>query len=261
MGIRSNLQLGTNFDRLFLVGTLHSVAMSLSVTIKMLKKYLFVLIISVLPELTKAQSLNGMTGLLNVPSADVQADGTFILGVNYLPEINQPVLGYNTGNYYFNLTFLPFLEVAYKLTILKLSNGTYNQDRGASFRLQPLKEKKYLPAVTIGVHDFFTTSSSGNQYFGATYIVSTKHFSLNSNNLGVTVGYGSDYLRHSQYVGLFGGISVAPSFLKPLKLMAEYDCKGINLGGSLLLFKHLYILSMAQHLNYFAGGIAYRAYL
>lgn len=231
---------------------------------KKVKKYFLILLIFVLPLFMKAQTLNGMSGLLNTPSADVQADGTFMMGVNYLPAINQPSWGYDTGNYYFNFTFLPFLEVAYKLTLLKIkSNGTYNQDRSASFRLQLLKEKTYIPAITIGVHDFYTTSASskGNQFFGATYIVFTKHLKFKANDIGLTSGYGTDILRNSQFIGLFGGFSINPSLFKPIKLMAEYDCNGVNLGGSLLLFRHLHILAMAQHLKYFAGGIAYRIYL
>ena len=236
-------------------------ASSLPYGMKM-KRYLFVLIISVSPLILKSQTLNGMSGLLNIPSADMQADGTFIMGANYLPEINQPTLGYNTGNYYFNLTFLPFLEVAYKLTILKMEQtGTYNQDRSFSVRLRLLKEKGCLPSATIGVHDIYSSSGKDRQHFNATYIVFTKHFNLNRTVIGVTSGYGTDKLVKSQFVGLFGGLSLAHSDFKPLTLMADYDCKGINLGGSLLLFNHLYLLSMYQHLKYFTGGIAYRIYL
>jgi hypothetical protein len=43
--------------------------------------------------------------------------------------------------------------------------------------------------------------------------------------------------------------------------MSEYDGKGISLGGSLLLFKHLHIILMVQQLNYFTGGVAYRTHL
>ena len=28
----------------------------------------------------------GLTGLLNIPTADMQVDGTFMVGANYLPE-------------------------------------------------------------------------------------------------------------------------------------------------------------------------------
>ena len=113
------------------------------------------------------------------------------------------------------------------------------------------------------MHDFHTTSGGGgNQFFEANYMVLTKHFKLNRTDFGITTGWGSDIiLKKSTFVGLFGGLSVSPGFFKPLKIMGEYDCKGVNLGGSLLLFKHLYLFSMAQRLEYFAGGVAYRIYL
>ena len=222
-----------------------------------------IVLLLLFPAVSLGQTLTGTTGLLTIPSAEMQSDGTFIVGANYLPKINQPTWGYNTGNYYLNLTFLPFLEVAYKMTLIKTaSTGRYTQqDRGLNLRLQLLKEKVYLPSVVVGMHDVYTSVSSGNQFFGATYIVVTKHFNLKRTVLGVTSGYGTDLLRNNQFVGLFGGMSLKPAFYKPLTFMAEYDCKGINLGGSLLLFDHLYLFSMAQHLEYFAGGIAYRIYL
>ncbi|MEI6141117.1 MAG: YjbH domain-containing protein [Mariniphaga sp.] len=238
----------------------------------MIKKYFIILVILTLPFFLTAQTLSGMTGLLNIPSADFQSDGTFIMGANYLPAINQPIanykpdldaplLGHNTGNYYFNLTFLPFLEVAYKMTFLKMGNGTINQDRAFSMRLQVIKEKEYFPSIAFGVHDAFTEVTTGNQYSGADYVVITKHFNFKDNRLSLTSGYGATFLRNNQFVGLFGGISLTPSFIKTFQLTAEYDTKGINIGGSLLFFNHLYFFSMAQRLQYYAGGIAYRIYL
>jgi len=222
---------------------------------------------------SNAQTLTGTTGLLNIPSADKQADGTFMVGGNYLPKINQPVLGYNTGNYYLNLTFLPFLEIAFKSTLLKIkSTGRYtNQDRSISIRIQLMKEKEYIPAVTIGGHDleissskslkYYTYQSTSNHYFGATYIVLTKHFDVNKTIIGATSGYGLNIAGNSQFKGFFGGLTLAHQSFKPLTLMGEYDTKGINLGGSLLLFKHLYLFSMAQQLKCFTGGVAYRIHL
>jgi hypothetical protein len=226
------------------------------------KEIAAVLFILVLPFSVYSQTLNGTTGLLNIPSADMQADGTFIMGTNYLPEINQPRWRYDTGNYYFNLTFMPFLEVAYKCTLIKtLSTGHYTQqDRSINLRMQLMKEKEYLPAVVVGVHDIYTHTDK-NQYFGASYIVLTKHVEIHNNILGITSGYGAKLLRNNEFVGLFGGLSFAPAVFKPITLMGEYDSNGLNLGGSLLIFKHLYLFSMAQHIKYFSGGIAYRFYL
>ena len=92
--------------------------------------------------------------------------------------------GYNSGNYFVNLTFLPFMEVAYRCTLLKVeSTGKWNQDRSVSLRLRPLKEGKWWPSVVIGSNDLLTTGelnpfldSGGNRYFSSVYAVGTKHF-------------------------------------------------------------------------------------
>jgi len=192
----------------------------------------------------------------------MNADGTFIVGGNYLPKINQPVFGYNTGNYYFNLTFLPFLEVVYKLTLIRTSENI-NQDRSASFKLQLVKENVCFPAITIGVHDFHTTSlGNGNQFFEANYLVLTKHLATRRVAIGFTVGYGTDIImKKSRFIGLFGGISISPADLNQLNIIGDYDCQGINIGGSLRINNHFKLLLFLQHLNYLAGGLSYCVYL
>ena len=43
----------------------------------------------------------GVSGLLNIPSADMQEDGTFMAGGNYLPQEMLPQeWGYNSGDVY-----------------------------------------------------------------------------------------------------------------------------------------------------------------
>ncbi|NWJ53302.1 MAG: YjbH domain-containing protein [Bacteroidetes bacterium] len=229
----------------------------------MRRSYILVLLMVLLSLVSNAQTLTGTTGLLNIPSADIPADGTFIVGGNYLPKINEAVGNYNTGNFYFNLTFLPFLEVAFKSTFIKRNSTGYytGQDRSANVRLQLLKEKESMPAITIGIHDLYTEDKIGNQHSGATYIVLTKHFDVNQTTIGVTSGYGLKILKHNQFTGVFGGLSLTHRSFKPLTLMSEYDGNGVNIGGSLLLFKHLYLLSMAQQLKYLTGGVAYRIHL
>jgi hypothetical protein len=225
-------------------------------------RFLLILIL-VFPFVLKAQTLTGTSGLLNIPSADMQADGTFMMGANYLPKLNQPALGYNTGNFYFNVTFLPFLEVAMKNTLVKVSNGRYlQQDRALNLRLQLMKEKTYLPAVTLGVNNIYSEHENNNRnHIGSFYFVLTKHFEVDQTIIGLTSGYGFKTFQYNQFVGLFGGLSITPHFFKPLTFMGEYDGKGVNLGGSLLFFKHFYLLSMVQQLKYFAGGVAYRVHL
>jgi hypothetical protein len=211
-----------------------------------------------------AQPTAGTTGLLNIPSADMQPDGTLMFGGNYLPKpMNPKQFSYNTGNYYLNITFLPFLEVNYRCTLLKVdAAGTFNQDRSIALRGRILRERKYIPALVIGGNDIYTSvKGNGNQYFGALYAVATKSFACWKSRINTTMGYGIEAFRNNQFSGLFGGVSFSPGFFNPLTFMAEYDTKAINAGVSLLVFNHLCIYAFAYDLHYFSGGVSYKVYL
>jgi hypothetical protein len=214
---------------------------------------------------TKAQPTAGTTGLLNIPTADMQPDGTFMFGGNYLPEpITPKRFAYNTGNYYINITFLPFWEVNYRLTLLQTSStGRYNQqDRSFALRCRLLGETKYIPSVVVGGNDVYTSSSgNGNQNFGVVYAVATKNFHLADGNLSATLGYGIDVFEKNQYEELFCGIAFSPGFFRQISFIAEFDSKVWNTGGTLLLFDHLYFHTFAYDLKYLCGGIAYKVYL
>lgn len=212
------------------------------------------------------QSLTGLTGMLNAPSANMQKEGTFYLGANYLNKNHIQSYGnarYNCLAYYFDLTFLPFLEVNFRSTrLLDREGGGYTVDRMISLRAQLLREKKYIPSVVVGAHDLHTSvNGSGNQYFGALYVTSSKKMFLFNNEIVISLGYGLKPFRNNQFKGIFGGVSYRPSFLHQFILMAEYDSQTLNIGCSVLFFKHLYVFTMAQGLKYFSGGIAYKIFL
>ena len=236
---------------------------------KIIKKTLLTIGISlsiVNSHLSIAQRSLGVSGLLNIPSADMQEDGTFMAGGNYLPQEMLPQeWGYNSGNYFVNLTFLPFMEVAYRCTLLKVeSTGKWNQDRSVSLRLRPLKEGKWWPSVVIGSNDLLTTGelnpfldSGGNRYFSSVYAVGTKHFGFYGHDIGVTVGGHVPFRSRSENKGVFGGVSYRPAFLKPLEVMAEYDSKAVNMGVSARLFDHFSLYAYCYDFKTVAGGIRY----
>ena len=66
----------------------------------------------------KAQYTMGTTGMMNIPTAEMQQTGTFMIGGNYLPEELNP-FKYNSGNYFVNITFFSFLELNYRCILLK----------------------------------------------------------------------------------------------------------------------------------------------
>lgn len=212
-----------------------------------------------LTNLAAAQPSVGTTGLLNTPSAEMREDGTFIVGGNYLPtSITPQYFNYNTGNYFFNITFLPFLEVTYKLTLLKVINDNFNQDRSVMLRSRLLNEKNYTPSFVLGVNDIYSSSGSENRFFNTAYWVASKTFNHGLFTVATTLGQYFSMSAYQIQEGYFSGVSISPTTLDGLQLIAEYDSKALNAGISLLLLRHVTIYAFAYNMKYFSGGIHYR---
>lgn len=231
-----------------------------------MRHLIFLILIYSIPEWGIAQPIAGTTGLLNVPTANMQNDGTFYTGVNYLPEALTPsTWDYNTYNYYFNFTFLPFLELSYRLTLFKLDeeNRFNNQDRSIAVRIQILKENKSRPSLVLGVNDVFSSEIKllGSKYYSSIYAVGTKDFKIKRQNFQATIGYSNALSNEEAAAGIFAGLTYTASFLPSVKTIFEYDTKVFNVGASVLLFKHLYLYGMAHEIKRFAGGFAYLIYL
>jgi len=223
-----------------------------------------------------AQLTLGTTGLLNSPSADMQPDKTVMIGGNFLNDrITPDGFPYNTYNYFLNITFLPFLEVAYTCTLFKATDkfvpekkGRFvNQDRSFSVRLRLLQERKYLPAIVIGSNDLYTQSGggqilsegSGNQYFSRFYLALTKYVEIfPKESVGLHVAYLYNRRTSNHLDGFSGGISYKPSFTPNLRVIAQYDSKTFCIGANYLLFKHVFMQALLQDGKHFSGGLAYR---
>jgi len=167
-----------------------------------------------------AQLTDGMTGLLHMVNAEVQKDGTFMLGGNLLHKYNIPNRvywggHYNTYNYYLNLTLFDRIEVSYICTLVQgIPNGfwpnfTYgkfvNQDRNFSGRLRLWKEgwwKWWTPQIVLGANDpgsfnsygggsiSFDKSGDTSHHFNRYYIAATKHFDFAAiGRLGIHAAY------------------------------------------------------------------------
>lgn len=205
-----------------------------------------------------AQSLTGTSGLVSVPTASMPADGTVSLGVNLLDHryhgyAQEKQQGHDMIVQFASVGFLPFAEVG-----LRLSRGVDVPqqaigDRMVSVRLRVLKEGARAPAVVVGVHDIM-----GTRYFHAEYVAASKHVATPLGTVGVHAGYGGDFssvqARSRQFVGGFGGISVAP---RPwLTLMAEHDAERVNAGVRLRVWR-MNVLAAAHGLDRFSGGISY----
>ena len=136
-----------------------------------------VIIISLFCNNTKAQYVYGTTGLLHMPTADMQRDKTFMFGGSYLDVAATPNhWNYHTFNYYINITLFPWLEIGYTCTLHKAEQGSNyypeyvwgkycHQDRQFSGRLRLWKEgwwKSWTPQIVIGANDPSTNDKLGN---------------------------------------------------------------------------------------------------
>nr|WP_320059187.1 YjbH domain-containing protein [uncultured Bacteroides sp.] len=228
-----------------------------------------------------AQFPYGTTGLLHMPTADMQRDKTVMLGGSFLHEKATPdAWSYNTYNYYINITIFPFLEIGYNCTLFKiaipgmgLSEKFRNQDRQFSGRLRLLKEGqfwKYMPAVVVGGNDVLTSFSdkgysnpteSGNGYWNRWYFAATKHANLYG-ELGIHAAYVYNRRKDYRLNGLAMGANWKPQFHPNLNLMAEYDSRTMNCGLGYTFWKdHINLVTELNDFKYLSAGVYFKIHL
>lgn len=186
-----------------------------------MKKSIYILLLCLVCSLhLRAQYSYGTTGLLNMPTADMQRDKTVLIGGSYLEKHTSPGRWfYDTFNYYVNITLFPWLEVAYDLTLHKAlpvdpaygghfwvprTYGKFvNQDRNFAARIRVWKEgdwKPWMPQIVIGVNDVIHNSwESGskikpisqrsNGFTNRYYLAMTKHIDLDGAIVGAHFSY------------------------------------------------------------------------
>lgn len=223
----------------------------------------------------QAQQYTSMSGLIHVPSADMDPEGEARIGVHFLNKeftpnsFTQRTEGkYNTTNHYLSITPFEWLELGYTCTLMKGikdSNkpddvGFYHKDRYFSIKVRPLKEAKWWPSIAIGSNDPITgEDATKNQYFCNYYIAATKHFDLKGSTLGIHTAY-RKWKRddNRKWDGIVGGVTLRPCFYKPLRVIAEYTGDDINIGADCLLWKHLLLQASLQNGKDFSGGICFQ---
>ena len=230
-----------------------------------MKKSILSLVLALAAVSAHAQFTHGTTGLLEMPTADMQKDKTVMIGGGYLDDTTTPPRwDYNTWNYYLNVTIFPWLEVAYTCTIFSewanKSIGVYmkNQDRNYSVRLRLWKEgwwKKWTPQIVIGSNDIGTSAGddglsqtkNGNGYWNRYFLAVTKHFEFAKvGNLGVHATYiYNERIDNPMNGPAFGvnfrfglpGDSFWRKAMNGVNLMAEYDAKDVNIGLQYAVWK------------------------
>ena len=227
-----------------------------------------------LPFATRAQQFMGTSGLLHVPSAEMHHEGDAFLGIHYLDKHMTPDTGfmylgekYNTFDYYVSLAPFKWVEVSYVCVerAHSMSHGEitkWGKDRSASFKVRPLEEGRYWPALAIGCNDFATSVFKKNRsdvqlYFMNVYLAATKHFTFGGNELGVTVAY-RHYLRgyNAKWNGLVGGVTFRPAFFPQARVVAEYTGNEFLMGMDVLLWRHLRLQASVKDFKYVNAGLA-----
>ena len=244
---------------------------------------LWVLVIS-----AQAQFTYGTTGLLHMPTADMQRDKTFMFGGSRLNSHATPDRWtYDTWNYYINITFFPWLEVAYTCTIFdEWTRGgkvyMKNQDRNFSGRLRLWKEgwwKSWTPQIVVGVNDPGTSAhadgwgdvkTDGNGFFNRYYIAATKHFSW-MGEWGIHAAYVYNKHKRNKLNGPAFGVDYQfnlpqTSFLNKavngLNLMAEYDSKFVNVGAKYAVWKdRINLIGELRDCKYPSVGVFFKVCL
>lgn len=152
------------------------------------------------------------TGLINMPDATFQPDGTLRFGMSYA----RPYFKLRA-----NATLLPWLET--NLGVTRINGvpgfstssqgfgpgyGSY-KDKTAGLKLRLRPEEGWWPSLALGVQD-----PIGTRLFEREYAVATETFG----DVQVTAGYGAKLIN-----GAFGGARYSPSWLRDWSLVAEYD--------------------------------------
>lgn len=160
-----------------------------------------------------APSVNGSTGLVNTPSADVLHEGDFSLGYYHLKDGGVGV---------FNTNLTGRLEIG--AAGFRYDNQDNKTMINAKYGLVP--ETILTPGLAIGVED------AGDEKDRSLYAVASKGLPL---GFRVHVGTGN-----GRYDGLFAGIEkqISPlglitgnSVFPATSLIAEYDGKEMNYGA------------------------------
>lgn len=250
----------------------------------------------ILTTIVYAQFSDSTTGLLRMPTADMEKSGTFMITNNYLNGHNlYPTYWatYNTFAYGFDITFFSRVEIAYVCTIIDSKRKDnpdwtdkirFNQDRHFSAKIQLLKEGElftWMPALAVGVCDPISATLVGYRYaineevggsgmFNRVYIVATKHFKTKIGEIGAHLGYQYNRRDILNYNSPAFAVDWKPIWITQmnsylisgLDIVAEYDGRTFDIGCILSLWKnHFEVMLQCNALKYFEAGVRYKVVL
>ena len=248
-----------------------------------LRSYLLLIVMGCLTQSVAGQDYHGTTGLLHVPSAETDSAGTFRGGFAYFDRAFLPNLmpDHDSFGYIIGITAFHWLEISYGATMLWMHKNAdkdmpmsfYNEDRRVNVKLRPLKEGQWWPAVAVGMDDIgrFKLIKSGrnnNNKFQNIYGVVSKNFDIRGHRLGAHIAYRYyPSSANSDRRGVAAGITYSPrlgaslqgprAWLQRPRVIVEWDGVGVNVGGDVLLLRHLFVQVCLVHGQGFMGALSY----
>lgn len=178
---------------------------------------LFLCAFFVSPPAASQYSSLGLSGLIHMPDARMQPDGTFAVGYTHAKPYSAP---------YVTVQMLPFLEVSGRYTRIQgydLSDRPGwegfgdNKDKAAAIKLRVLPENfqgyQWVPQIAVGVDDFH-----GTALFKSEFIAASKRVDFDWGYVDSTLGYGRKRIG-----GLFGGARLGLAALPNWSVVGEYD--------------------------------------
>ena len=209
-------------------------------------KKLIVIVFLVLSGVVSAQSVTGTSGLIHIPSARMLEDGQLVLGAGFIPKPYFYRWGVNENpglTSYITYQILPFVELMFRYThelnkpVWNPNGDHYFPDRMFSIRFKLVEEKKYIPAVVFGAHDFskltgLSSPSSLNSMYAATYLVTSKKIDFKHFSIDTSLGYAFDLLdlETKDYRGIFYGFELKSLSFDFITLIIENNSKNLNTG-------------------------------
>ena len=221
-----------------------------------------------------AQSLTGTNGLFKIPSAYIAPDGYSYVGVSLYPRgyygsfsgvysarANDAMPSFVTLSLYDRVEFM--FRYTHVLGIEVSPRTQYFPDRMFTLRYNALKEGKYHPAVSIGLHDVSESlgGTTASPYFLSTYLVASKSFQSKSLTASPTIGYAYDLFGSSRsmiFDGVFVGLELTANQFPYITAVAEYDSSNFNVALKTTVLGHLHFAVGLLDMQALSGFFTYR---
>ena len=234
----------------------------------------------------RAQFLDSTTGLLQMPTAVMNPEGTFMITNNFLNyHTLSPVKwdGKNTFGYGFSVALWDRVEVAYTCTIMYGTSyyieqpdtpvNWVNQDRHLSGKILVVRDgdfgQSWMPNIALGVIDFdegMFQMRSGNGYFTRFYAVASKSFQTAWGDVGGHLGYQWSPRTDYRINAPCAGVDWKPTWIQTdwlsMDLIAEFDSRSFNIGFIAALWDDRFeAMFDLQALKWVSFGLRFKMHL